>query len=106
MKPTVDQLIERDLLELAWDCARGAGVTLDEMFSRSRLKPRVEARRAFYQTLADVHGWSSVAIGRFVGRNHETVLSALGALSRNRERVGASLMKTALAGAFAPKRSA
>lgn len=86
MKPTLEQLQERDLELEARKCADREGVTLEEMFSRSRLESAVEARRAFYRLLVDERGYSPYSISRFVGRNHATVLYALGLTAMARRR--------------------
>lgn len=90
MKPSIEELEERDLVEVALRCAHAAHVTLEEMFSTSRTAPYVQARRAFYQELTDA-GWSSVRIGQLVGRHHASILNAIGTIKRSKYRPAPTL---------------
>ena len=76
MKPTLDELEQRDLLGSATRCANAYGLSLVDTFAPTRQRPAPEARAAFYAHLRD-EGWSLPRIGAFVGRHHTTVLSAL-----------------------------
>lgn len=73
----VDELEERDLLELARECARACHVTVEQMLSQDRTSPATRARGAFYAALLDQGGWNPHAIGRLVHRHHSTVTYAL-----------------------------
>lgn len=86
MKPTLAQLQERDLELEARRCAEAEGVTVDEMFSRKRTDACAQARRRFYRLLVEQEGLSAYSIARFVGRDHGTVLYALGLTSLARSR--------------------
>ncbi len=52
------------------------GVTLDEARGTSRRRHIVHARRAVMALLHD-HGWSTTGIGKFLNRDHSTVVHAL-----------------------------
>jgi hypothetical protein len=76
MKPTLAELSQRDLLQLAESCARAGGCTVETMFSRSQYTEESRARRLFYAALSDA-GWSDSAIARFVGRDRGAIGDAL-----------------------------
>ena len=89
MKPSLAELKERDLLGVAKLCARAHGVTLEEMLGRRRFAAMAAARRDFYRELVEERGWSANAVGKFVGRDHASILLALGGLARCELRSGA-----------------
>lgn len=60
------------------------GVTIDEVFGRSRRKSCVQARAHVARELRGM-GWSYPRIARFLHRDHTTILSLLGRLARNTE---------------------
>jgi len=76
MIPSHQELVARDLVDVAGACAAAEGVTVERMFSRERWASLVRARRRFYCHLREL-GWSLPAIGAFVGRDHVTILYAL-----------------------------
>ena len=76
MRPSLDELDQRDLLSLAREACLGAGVTLAEAFSRDRGPGPSEARKRFYGSLR-AQGWSFPRIGALVGRHHSTIMYAL-----------------------------
>lgn len=76
MRPTESELSERDLLSTAKACARERGLTLAELFGRSRSPTVTRARAAFYGALRGL-GWSDGEIGRLCGRDGSTVRYAL-----------------------------
>jgi len=54
-------------------CATLFGVPVKDLVSPKRSKPIVEARFALYAALR-MRGWSYTRIGRFLGRDHATVM--------------------------------
>jgi hypothetical protein len=62
--------------------AHAAGITLDRLRSAARDPETVRARQAVMAGLADA-GWSSPRIGRYLNRDHSTVLHGI---ARHRER--------------------
>jgi chromosomal replication initiation ATPase DnaA len=76
MKPSIEELEQRDLLQGAQRIARSYRLSLAEMFSKSRTRPAPEARAAFYRELREL-GWSYPRIGELVGKDHTSVLDAV-----------------------------
>lgn len=73
------QRIERaGVRHIADDTARDHGITLGEMLSTTRRAPIVDARRAFYAALR-IRGTSYPRIAWLVGKDHQTIMHALGA---------------------------
>jgi len=68
-------LEERDLLAAFKDIAKTHKVTIEELFSGSRLRHVVRARADAMRMLRGA-GWSASAVGRFFKRHHTTVLDA------------------------------
>lgn len=68
---------ERARSEILTEIAQRTGVPVELILSRSREQRVVAARRRVIWELHE-RGWSSVAIGRAIGRDHVTVLFALG----------------------------
>lgn len=60
------------------------GVTLDQIREDIRLRRFVECRHEIMRYLVEERGWSSARTGRFLGRDHTTVLHALGRIQRRR----------------------
>jgi hypothetical protein len=71
----VARLRERDLLDVARDCARPWHMTVEDMFAR-RNGPGRRARAALWAYLLAV-GWSSNDVGKLCGFDHSTVLQAV-----------------------------
>lgn len=63
--------------ECVYDAATAFAVDYSEVMSGSRLKAITSARIAACALLTYRYGWSSKAIGKALGRDHTTVLSAL-----------------------------
>jgi len=76
MKPTVAELEERDLLDVARGIAKAHHLTLEEMLSSTRTAQVVAARRGFYGYLSAC-GWSNVSIAKLVGRDRTCIDNAL-----------------------------
>jgi hypothetical protein len=78
MRPSIDRLDERDLLQPAQACAAVGGCTLEHMFAPGRGTMRASyARRLFYAHLYREEGWGAGAIARFVGRDRAGVYAGL-----------------------------
>jgi hypothetical protein len=67
---------KRDPRALARQIADNHGVTVDDLVGKSRFHHLAVARHELYATLRQ-WGWSYPAIGRFVGRDHTTIISAI-----------------------------
>lgn len=57
-------------------------ISVEELRSRSRSETLVIIRKEFYQRAREEYKASYPEIGRYVGRKHESVMYALGALNR------------------------
>lgn len=77
----LEDLDERDLLDLATNHARKYHVPVAGMVGRARHADVVRARHTFWKVLREEHGFSLPVIGRIFGVGHSTVLSALRALA-------------------------
>lgn len=66
----------RDAEAILSGIARAAGVTPGEVLAEDRHPGRVAARRELYVALRAL-GWSYPEIGRFVRRDHTTVIAAI-----------------------------
>jgi chromosomal replication initiation ATPase DnaA len=67
---------------LARHLAHRYGLTVDQILGPGRRKHVMSARRELYRMLRE-RGWSYPAIGEFCGgRNHSTIMVALGAKLR------------------------
>lgn len=74
--PVRSRIFDDELLELAIAEARRFGFTLAELRSPSRKRPLVSARRAV-ASAAHEAGFSYMAIGRVLNRDHSTIIYAL-----------------------------
>lgn len=72
--------------KIAATAASMYGVTPDDVFGRSRRKPCVQARAQVARELRDGMGWSYPHIGRFLHRDHTSVMWMLGRLAKNEKR--------------------
>jgi len=61
---------------IANEIAKKYGVTLDELRTRRRFKHLTDARKEIYRALLDL-GWTTAAVGEFVGVDHSTVHKVL-----------------------------
>ena len=59
------------------------GCELHEVLGNSRERHLITARFLYYACLRDSLGWSWPAIGKFVGRNHTTVMSGAKSVPHN-----------------------
>lgn len=57
--------------------AQAAGVTVKEIYGRSRLQAIVDARHAIWFVLHKQMGYTSAYLGRIYGRDHTTILSGV-----------------------------
>lgn len=71
-------LTPEDAGALAVNVAETHGLDLEEMLSTSRRAECVDARLEIYRELRKA-GWSYPRIGKFVGRDHTTIMHALDA---------------------------
>lgn len=60
------------------------GVTVAEVMSRRKNKSVADARKAAMRAVSEAFGDSSPMIGRLFDRDHTTVLSALGTISKRK----------------------
>ena len=82
------QLADRAAERIVATCA--ADVPLDRLRSRAADVETVRARQAVMAGLADA-GWSSVRIGRYLGRDHSTVLHGI---AKHRDRANVTVCET------------
>lgn len=75
----VERLHSMGAAELAEDTAKAHGLTLAALLSPRRYAPLVTARRALYVALR-ARGWSYPLIGYAVGKDHQTIMHAVGAV--------------------------
>lgn len=71
---------------IAATAARLHGVRPEEVFGRSRSKRCVQARAQVAKELRYGMGWTYPHIGRFLQRDHTSVMSMLGRLAKNVKR--------------------
>jgi len=57
-----------------------------DIYSTSRIRVDVEARGIFGKIMRDVEGWTFLRIGKFVGRNHATVMHSINVVTNVMER--------------------
>lgn len=71
-----EDLVRRDLLELARACGEAHGVGVQELLSSSHARGPAHARHAFWHALRHHPEceWSYPAIGRLFGCCHTTIL--------------------------------
>lgn len=83
-KQILEELDQRDLLELCTRIARQHHLTVDELVGSSRVRPIPRARRSMWLELYEEHGFSSIRIGALFGYEASTVTVGLGIARRER----------------------
>lgn len=69
----IDELNQRDLLELAKKIASTYRITVEEMLSDSHRRENAGARHEFWRVLHEEHSFSYERLARLMGMNHSTI---------------------------------
>ena len=86
------QHVPRSPQEHAEGIAKKHGISVKDMIGKGRHRHLCAARVELYRALRD-QGWSYPAIGRFVHRDHTTVIMALAPIEKKRARALAQKLR-------------